>query len=203
MATKKEMGKATKNTVVEHVHITKRVIDTCKNWIQLNFTDKVNRLDTGRVGQFVGLLSLLILTAVGITWFISRDYTGLENLMVLSGGAGIPMLFYRMKGFLGTDGNSYDRKDKVDSSYYSNKNWGVRNFTDEYGRFNTGRIGQVLGIVSMLILLIVSMYRIIFLGEVIKSEYIAYLGGESAFPMLLYRLKEFAKAKDIIPDQIK
>lgn len=161
--------------------------------VKRNILDKAGRLDTGRIGQFIGLISISILTWVALVWYLQGKSDRLATLAVLMGSSGIPMILYRVKDFIGSNTTGFDYPDNPNPEDVKKCGFLGRNFTDGKGRLDTGRIGQVQGVVVAAIALTYTMYKVIFCGEPVDITHLEIVCGASGFSMVLYRLKDFAQ----------
>lgn len=163
-----------------------------------NFLDIKGRLDVTRVGQFGGLIAISILTWVAIVWFVKGTKgVQLEQLAVLMGGSAAPMLLYRIKEWMGSQGSAFEYPELITGKYAK----GLRKFlkdnlTDGRGRVDTGRIGNIQGSIAMTFVVFYSMYVLIVLQQPIDEKHLAIVGGGSSFPMLMYRLRDLFKKGD-------
>jgi hypothetical protein len=166
-------------------------------WFKRNFLDKAYRIDTGRIGQVVGLLAMTILTWVSLVWFIQGKADKLALIAVLMGASGIPMILYRVKDFLGSAGTGFDVERPVSAERIKKIGFFGKNFTDGRGRLDTGRIGQVQGMIVTTIALGVAVYRITVLGQAVDTTHLEIVCGSSGFAMVMYRIKDFVQSKAI------
>lgn len=164
-------------------------------FMKRNFLDKASRIDTGRIGQILGLLAMSVLTWVALVWFIQYKADKLALLTVLMGASGIPMILYRMKDFLGSAGTSFDYKDLVDPKLLKKDGFFSRNFTDGRGRVDTGRIGQVQGMIVTGIALSIAIIRIVVYGQSVDATHLEIVCGSSGFAMVMYRIKDFMQKR--------
>jgi hypothetical protein len=72
-----------------------------------------------------------------------------------------------------------------------------KNFTDGRGRLDTGRIGQVQGMIVTAIALGVAVYRITVLGQAVDTTHLEIVCGSSGFAMVMYRIKDFVQSKAV------
>lgn len=80
-------------------------------FLEKNLIDKYGRLDTGRIGQFVGLALMVVAawySANQLIWGLPVD-TG--SLLAIAGPGGVLMTLYRLKAFTGEAGS--DNKDRA------------------------------------------------------------------------------------------
>ena len=173
-----------------------------KDSIKLNFTDNAERIDTGRIGQFVGLISLSIITYYTLYVILWGQHISMVIAALSSAMAAIPLALYRLKEFSGLAGTAFVRqKTLVPEDFLKESGFFKKNFTDEWGRIDTGRIGQFLGLGALTIIVsyIIYLYTYPFFNDgqikTVNVETLALLVGDSAYPMLLYRLKTFTKIK--------
>ena len=164
------------------------------------FIDLAGRVDTSRVGQFFGLIGLVTISvwaAYHITFYnvenpISSDKS---RMILLSIMTNLPLLLYRIKGFAGTAGSYFElfEKDERDQINFfkseSNSLW--RNMIDQYGRVDTGRLGNIFGLVNMIYLTAIGTYGLLW-NKPLDIELLGIVAVDSGVPMLLYRLKEFS-----------
>lgn len=171
-----------------------------KRFLILNFTDRAGRIDTGRIGQLLGLFFMLCISSYTAAMVMSGTYMTVQTAVMASIVSAFPMLLYRLKEFGGPASAKYDYPPFEDPKIFKKThNFLRKNFTDEYGRIDTGRIGQVIGLFYMVVLCIFVSYIYILYptfhsGEqaTIQTDHLMLLGSDAGFPMLMYRLKQFA-----------
>jgi hypothetical protein len=172
-----------------------------KIWFSANFTDKSGRVDTGRIGQVVGLFLLMTVTYFMIYVIIFDNIpVNLKVASYLSGAGGLTMMMYRAKEFAGTAGSCFERREYTRVREFKNLGSFIkRNFTvGRHGRLNTGRIGQFLGLIALTTITCYAIWVMMFqplLGldqSELDPDKMALVMGEGGLPMLLYRAKEFA-----------
>lgn len=169
---------------------------TLFSWfMKRNFLDKASRIDTGRIGQVVGLLAMSILTWVALVWFVQNKADKLAMIAVMMGASGVPMILYRVKDFLGSSGTAFDYTKMLPPEALKKQGFFSRNFTDGKGRVDTGRIGQVQGMIVTAIAVGVAIYRITILGTPVDTTHLEIVCGSSGFAMVMYRIKDFVQKK--------
>jgi hypothetical protein len=174
---------------------------TILSWFfKRNFLDRAHRIDTGRIGQIVGLITMSILTWVSLVWFVQNKVDKLAMIAVLMGASGVPMVLYRIKDFLGTAGSGFEY-DQVASAKKISKlrSFFSKNFTDGKGRVDTGRIGQIQGMIVTTIALGVAVYRITVLNQAVDTTHLEIVCGSSGFAMVMYRIKDFMQKRNEVP----
>jgi len=168
---------------------------------KLNFTDLAGRVDTGRIGQFVGLLGLISVTYYTLYVVIAEVGTNMVMAIMASVASGLPILLYKLKEFSGMQGTSYVRPPlEREPKYFKRmRSFFKKNFTDEWGRVDTGRIGQMMGLIALTIIMIYVVYVYtypLFHGgthKEISTDNLILLTTDSGMPMILYRLKYMTK----------
>jgi hypothetical protein len=162
-----------------------------------NFLDVKGRIDVTRIGQFGGLIAISTLTWVAVVWFINGTKgIQLEQLAILMGESAAPMLLYRVKEWMGNQGSSFEYPEVITGKYAKGFRKFLRdNLTDGKGRIDTGRIGNIQGVVAMSVVVFYSMYVLIVLQQPIDEKHLAVVGGGSSFPMVMYRLKDLFSRK--------
>ena len=188
------------------------MLQNIKYFFGLNFTDLGGRINTTRIGQWIGLLSQIIITYYSLYLIIFHAKDNLERIVMLSIISAIPMILYSIKSYAGKEGNQYERKDKEYSlrKLSKMKSFLSKNFLDGYSRINTRRIGQLSGVLAMVIFTIWATYMVIFgtpeqlalLGEMNKLKLFT---ANALTPMILYQLKDLKGAviENIIKTDIK
>jgi hypothetical protein len=167
-------------------------------FLKRNFLDTKGRIDVTRIGQFGGLIAISILTWVAVVWFINGTKgVQLEQLAILMGESAAPMLLYRVKEWVGNQGSSFEYPEVITGKYAKGFRKFLRdNLTDGRGRIDTGRIGNIQGVVAMSVVVFYSMYVLIVLQQPIDEKHLAIVGGGSSFPMVMYRLKDLFNRKE-------
>jgi len=81
------------------------LIQKWRSFYNNNFIDKYGRLDTGRIGQFVGIFLMIIAAKYAVSCLLTGIPIDGDLLIKIAGPGGILMTLYRMKGFTGESGN--------------------------------------------------------------------------------------------------
>ena len=173
------------------------MINSIKYFLSLNFTDKAGRINTTRIGQWVGVFAQLIITYYSLWLIIWAAEDNLERIVMLSIISAIPMILYSLKSYAGKEGNQYERKDKYYSIRKMNKikSFFSRNFLDGYARISTRRIGQMSGMIAMVIFTIWALIMVIFGNEsqlklLSEMNKLKLFTANALTPMILYQLKD-------------
>jgi hypothetical protein len=98
---------------------------------------------------------------------------------------------------VGNQGSSFEYPEVITGKYAKGFRKFLRdNLTDGRGRIDTGRIGNIQGVVAMSVVVFYSMYVLIVLQQPIDEKHLAIVGGGSSFPMVMYRLKDLFNRKE-------
>lgn len=71
-----------------------------------NFTDIHGRVDTGRIGQFIGIALMYVSADYAVDCMLSGKELNVKVLTSIAGPGGILMTMYRLKAILGIDGSA-------------------------------------------------------------------------------------------------
>lgn len=163
----------------------------------VNILDLKGRLDTGRIGQIIGMVSLTAMSTWA-TWklLVYKEAVGglsPERLKLFSIVAAFPLALASMKDFFQSGGTSYKPKTRLSEKGF----WGFikNNLLDEYGRMNVERIGQMFGLVNLAIITFY-LQAALYLNFKIDVELASVLAADSSFPMLLYRVRDWMAKKN-------
>lgn len=170
--------------------LVKEKYDILKRFLKINFIDNSGRLDTSRIGQVVGLIGISVVSWTALLRFIARDYEGVMNLAVLSALSIGPMALYRVKNYLGEYLYLSITEEEMPEDRFRIRSFIKRNILDSRLRLNTGRIGQIQGIVILSVAMTIAVYRVVFRSEKVPDEVLSLLLADSGAPMLLYQLKK-------------
>lgn len=164
-------------------------------YVLANILDMKGRLDTGRIGQFIGMVSLTGMSTWA-TWqlLVYKEAKGgmdPDRLKLFSIVAAFPLALASMKDFARASGTVVPAKTRLPDTGL----WGFvkRNLLDEFGRINIERIGHIFGMVNLAVIAIYLQYAL-YRNLPVDLALATTLSADSGFPMLLYRVKEwFAK----------
>jgi hypothetical protein len=160
-----------------------------------NILDMKGRLDTGRIGQFIGMVSLTGMSTWA-TWqlLVYKEAKGgmdPDRLKLFSIVAAFPLALASMKDFARASGTAVPANTRLPDTGF----WGFikRNLLDDYGRINIERIGHIFGMVNLAVIAVYLQYAL-YRNMSVDLALATTLSADSGFPMLLYRVKEwFAK----------
>jgi hypothetical protein len=170
-----------------------------------NILDIKGRIDTGRIGQFIGMFSLTLMSTWA-TWQLlfyqeAKGPISQDRLKLFSMIAAFPLALASMKDFWQAGGTAVKPHFVMPSTGFLG--FLAKNLLDQYGRINIERIGHIFGLVN-LALITVYVQCALYFDFKIDVELATVLSADSGFPMLLYRVKDwFAKKAPALAEAVQ